>query len=189
MSLFHPQLLRSRLTAATKPTWLLRSWHPYSTPTATPDVVLPRLQADLKTALRSKNKPMLNTIRALQAEIINASKTPTPIETDCHLYKLLLKQIQASESAIQEFKAAKREDLVTKEQEQLSVLQSYLDEIPTMPESELDELIKDVVEGQKEEKRALDFITGQVMKALKGKPVSGKLVKKRIEEVLRPQVH
>src|SRR5262245_51749597 len=85
---------------------------------STPTVVLSTLQPDLKTALRSKDKPRLAVLRALLAEITNASKTAKPIATDSHFYTLLARQIKSSNAAIEEFAAAKREDLVEKERGQ-----------------------------------------------------------------------
>jgi uncharacterized protein YqeY len=124
MSLFRQSLLRIRLVASSKPVYLR-----YSS-TASEPVVLPRLQSDLKNALRAKNKPALNAIRSLQAEIINASKTAKPVTTDGALYSLIQKQMKGITTAIQEFEAAKRDDLVQKEQEQLDVLRKYAEEIP-----------------------------------------------------------
>ncbi|KAF2844581.1 GatB/YqeY domain-containing protein [Plenodomus tracheiphilus IPT5] len=185
MSLFRPMLLRANLAAYSKPTCLRAAALRYSTSTSCENVILPRLQTDLKLAMRSKNKPALNTIRALQAEIINASKTAKPIETDGALYTLVQKQIKASKSAIEEFQAAKREDLVTKEQAQLAVLQAYADEIPTMQESEIDGLIQSVLDTIGEGKKTVGSVIGQVVTGgIKGRPYNVEYLRKKIEEVL-----
>jgi len=147
--------------------------------------ILPRLQSDLKTALRAKNKPALSVIRSLQAEIINASKTAKPITTDASLYSLVQKQIKMASGAIEEFKAAKREDLVEKEQGQLDVLQQYADEIPKVAESEVDEIVKNIVESQKEgDKRTHGVVMGKAMGAFKGRPVNIEYVRTKIDEAL-----
>lgn len=178
-------LLRANLTTYSRPVCLRTASRCYSTPTPAENVVLPRLQSDLKTAMRSKNKPALNTIRALQAEIINASKTAKPIETDGALYALVQKQIKASKSAIEEFEAAKREDLVNKEQEQLNVLQAYADDIPKVEESEIDELVRGVVEKIGEGKKTVGSIIGQVMSGgIKGRPYDADYLRKKIEQLV-----
>jgi uncharacterized protein YqeY len=175
MCLFRPLFLRTtRLTQ--QPCLCLR----YSTATTIEPIVLPRLQADLKTALRAKNKPTLNVIRSLQAEIINASKTVTPITTDGALYKLIQKQIKSSSTAIAEFENAKREDLVTKEQEQLDVLKSYAGEIPKAEESEIDGLVQKAAEAG----GSFGSVMGKVMGALKGKPADMEYLNKKIEEAV-----
>jgi uncharacterized protein YqeY len=177
MSLFRPMLSRSRVV---NPRFVCLR---YSS-TATEPVVLPRLQSDLKNAMRSKNKPTLNVIRALQADIINASKTAKPIATDGALYSLIQKQIKSSSTAIAEFEAAKRDDLVQKEQEQLDVLTKYADEIPKVEETEIDGLISGAVEKLEEAKRNVGSVMGRVMGGIKGRPVDMEYLNRKIAEAV-----
>ncbi|CAG5143999.1 uncharacterized protein ALTATR162_LOCUS1461 [Alternaria atra] len=156
----------------------------YSSTSTSENIVLPRLQSDLKTAMRAKNKPALNAIRALQAEIINASKTAKPITTDGALYSLIQKQIKSSSASIEEFRNAKREDLVEKEQAHLDVLNGYAKEIPTVEESEVDALVKSVVEGLEEGKKNFGSVMGRVMGGIKGRPFNLEYVTKKIEEAV-----
>lgn len=178
MSLFRPMILRGRLTASSHPISLR-----YSSTVSEP-TVLPRLQSDLKTALRAKDKPTLNTIRSLQAEIINASKTAKPITTDGALYSLIQKQIKGVRTAIEAFQTAKRDDLVQKEQQQLDVLNKYADEIPKVEESEIDGLIAGAVEKSDEGKRTLGAVMGKVMGGLKGRPADMEYLNRKIEEIV-----
>jgi uncharacterized protein YqeY len=134
--------------------------------------------------MRSKNKPALNTIRSLQAEIINASKTVKPIDNDGRLYNLIQKQIKASTTAIDEFRNAKREDLVEKEQAQLDVLNGYANEIPKVAESEVDAVVKSVLEGLEEGKRNFGSVMGKVMGALQGRPSDAEYISKKVEEAV-----
>lgn len=156
----------------------------YSSTSPSESVVLPRLKDDLKTAMRSKNKPALNVIRALQAEIINASKTAKPIENDGTLYALVQKQIKASNATIEECNAAKRPDLVEKEQAQLDVLKKYAEDIPKVSQEELNGLIDQAVAEFEEAKRAYGPIMGKVMGAIKGRPHDVEYVQKKIEELV-----
>jgi uncharacterized protein YqeY len=179
MSLFRPMFLRTtRLSSCARPLCVR-----YSS-TASEPIVLPRLQSDLKTALRSKNKPTLNVIRALQAEIINASKTAKPITTDGALYSLIQKQIKGSTTAIAEFETAKRDDLVQKEQVQLDVLRGYAQEIPKVEESEIDGLIEGAVKALEEGKRTFGSVMGRVMGGIKGRPADMEYLNKKIEEII-----
>ncbi|KAF2035092.1 GatB/YqeY domain-containing protein [Setomelanomma holmii] len=178
MSLFRSTLLRTRL--AVPPRYICLR---YSS-TSTEPVVLPRLHSDLKNAMRSKNKPTLNVIRSLQAEIINASKTAKPITTDGALYSLIQKQMKGSTTAIQEFEAAKRDDLVQKEQEQLDILKKYADEIPKVEESEMDGLISAAVEKLEEGKKTFGSVMGKVMGGIKGRPADMDYLNRKIEEIV-----
>lgn len=179
MSLFRPMLLRStRLTVAPRTICLRFS------STSTESTVLPRLQSDLKTALRAKDKTTLSVIRSLQAEIINSSKTTKPITTDGALYSLIQKQIKGINTAIAEFETAKRDDLVQKEKEQLAVLNKYAGEIPKVEESEIDSLIAAAVEKLEEGKRSFGSVMGRVMGGLKGRPADMEYLNRKIEEVI-----
>jgi uncharacterized protein len=95
--------------------------------------------------MRAKDTPRLSVLRALLAEITNASKTSRPIESDVSLYSLLSKQIAGSEKAREEFESAKRAELVEKEQRQIDVLKGYQSEIPSLKREELDAICEEVV--------------------------------------------
>ncbi|KAF2242842.1 hypothetical protein BU26DRAFT_523845 [Trematosphaeria pertusa] len=181
MSLFH----RTRQTLRTPQLRTFLTTTPLRSQGQQP-TILSTLQPDLKTALRSKNKPQLTVLRALLADITNASKTSKPITTDANLYSLLQKQIRASSAALQEFQAAKRQDLVDKEQGQLDVLKQYAERIPKVSEEEVDGVVKSVVEelgkkGSVQVARATGMVMGRLGKG--GMPIDVEVVKRGIEEV------
>ncbi|KAF2733310.1 GatB/YqeY domain-containing protein [Polyplosphaeria fusca] len=182
MSLFRLSLVR--LPAA--PSRCLRTFATSSrlANEAPQGTVLPRLQADLKTALRSKDKLRLTVLRSLLAEITNASKTPKPIANDTHLLALLQKTIASSNKAIDEFEAAKRQDLVDKEKAQVDVLEGYVDEIPKLGADEVDSIIKDVVEGFAEGERKFGRVMKEVARKIAGRPADMQEVTRRIKEMV-----
>ncbi|KAJ4337463.1 Altered inheritance of mitochondria protein 41 mitochondrial [Didymella glomerata] len=183
MALFRPATMRTAFSTS-QSVCIRYAALRYSSTSTSESVVLPRLKDDLKTAMRSKNKPALNVIRALQAEIINASKTAKPIENDGTFYSLVQKQIKASNAAIEECNAAKRPDLVEKEQAQLDVLKKYAEDIPKVSQEELNGIIDQAVAGFEEAKRAYGPIMGKVMGAIKGRPHDIEYVQKKIEELV-----
>lgn len=191
MSLF--RLARPRLTFTQQPT-LLRTF--FSTPhflsSSEPQsaTLLHRLKSDLKDAMRAKNKPRLDVLRTLTAEITNASKTAKPISTDTNLLSLLKKQIQACQESIEAFKSASREDLVGKENAQLEVLEGYVDEIPKLSEEDVGEMVEEVVKELREagkvkesEKPEFGMLMGGVQKKIAGRPVDMQFVTERISRI------
>jgi uncharacterized protein YqeY len=88
--------------------------------------LLQKLKADLKAAMRAKDAARLSVLRATLATTLNASKTSTPITTDAALVAMLRKQARDCADAKTEFAAAGRDDLVAKEDAQISVLGEYL---------------------------------------------------------------
>jgi uncharacterized protein YqeY len=159
MSLLRPTLLRTRLA-------------------------IPSRQLCIRYSTTTTSEPTISVIRSLQAEIINASKTAKPIETDGALYSLIQKQIKGINTAIAEFENAKRDDLVTKEKEQLAVLEGYAKEIPKVEESEIAALLEKAVEGLEEGKRTFGSVMGRVMGAVKGRPVDMEYLNRKIEEIV-----
>ncbi len=95
-----------------------------------------------------------------------------------------MKQIKASNTALEEFQAAKREDLVTKEQEQLDILKKYADEIPKVPESEIDDLVQKAVEQLEEGKKNLGYVMGKVMGGIKGRPHDVEYISEKIQQAI-----
>lgn len=144
--------------------------------------ILSTLQPELKSAMRAKDKPRLTVLRALMAEITNASKTPKPVATDAALYSLLSKHIKASQAAVQEFEAAKRQDLVDKEQEQINILEGYLGQIQAVGEEEIRNIVKEAIGSSGQPK--VGQVIGKVMSEIKSRPVDSELVKKVVEEVV-----
>lgn len=126
-----------------------------------------RLQSDLKAALRAKSKPKLTVLRALLAEITNASKGSKPINTNAQLLSIIRKKQSAAETAMQEFKASGREDLVDKEMEEKNVLDEYVASLGGGEASaeEVETSIKATIEQLKESGKV---VMGDVLKKLLG---------------------
>jgi len=127
------------LTRARLPSTCLRSIRLTSTSSTTPSIppLLLKLRSDLKTAMKSKDTARLNVLKGLLADITNASKTSIPAKTDMQIVSLLRKRSTASKAAAEEFKAAKRDDLVEKEEEQVRIMEGYVGEIVVVGEEEI----------------------------------------------------
>jgi len=178
-----PTLLRTFLTTAPR-----LSADSKPTPATT---TFQSLQSELKNAMRAKDKPRLSTLRALLAEITNASKTAKPIENDASLYALLSKHVKASNSALEEFEKAKREDLVEKERAQLSVLEELKGKIQVVGEEEIESVVRDVVkqlqEANEKQAKKADVNVGAVMGRAVGRlvgPVDMDAVKSKVAEIV-----
>jgi hypothetical protein len=123
------------------------------------------------------------------ADITNSTKTATPIKDDIALLSLLKKRISTSKSSIEEFSQADRKDLVTKEEEQLGVLEEYAGEVKTMREDDIRIAIAEAVDGLRSDGKQLTV--GDVMKrtmgpggALHSKMVEKPIVARITKEVL-----
>ncbi|KAI8629021.1 Yqey-like protein-domain-containing protein [Xylariaceae sp. FL1651] len=141
--------------------------------------LLQKLKADLKSAMRAKDAARLSVLRAALASTLNASKTASPVTTDAALVALLRKQARGCADARAEFAAGGRDDLVAKEDAQLSVLDEYVagSGVEELDGEQLRAVVRDVVGGLEEKAKAR---MGDVMKVLlaPGGPLDGKNVEK-----------
>lgn len=147
----HANLAMRRLASShtrlptVKPHRLLRC---YSIDTdSAPPPLLSKLKTDLKTAMRAKDAPRLAVLRTILAATTNASKTSSPIKTDMHLIALMRKTARGNQEALDEAKAANRQDLVEKEDAQLQVIHEYVAGagVKVLTEEELRAIVEEVV--------------------------------------------
>lgn len=120
-----------------------------------------KIEQDLKVALKSQDKVKVSTLRLLLSEIKNKEIDNKGLLADEQVMKLLQSSIKRRQEAITQFQAGKRDDLVTKEQQELAVVQSYLPK--QMTDDELNRLIESTIQTLGASGPA-DF--GKVMKAV-----------------------
>ncbi|TGJ78301.1 hypothetical protein E0Z10_g10460 [Xylaria hypoxylon] len=169
-------LLRPRANGLCSRTPALTFARSYSDAPAPP--LLQKLKADLKSAMRAKDAARLSVLRAALSSTLNASKTSSPITTDVALVALLRKQARGCADARDEFAAAGRDDLVTKEEAQIAVLDEYMggSGVEELSGDQLRAIVQDAVAGLGDEKPKM----GDIMKTLlaPGGPLDGKNVEK-----------
>ena len=85
-----------------------------------------QLNEDLKTAMRNKEVVKRDSIRAINTMIKQIEVDERRELDNEEVIKLIQKGIKQREEAISQYKAASREDLVQKEQEQVDVFMLYL---------------------------------------------------------------
>jgi len=144
------------------------------------------LMADLKDAMRAKDQVKLRTIRSLKSAIMEreiAMRTGGEAElTKAQEVEVLQKQAKRRRDAIEQYDAAGREDLASKEREELVVIEAYL------PEQLTDEKIRSVVDAIVAEVGATSMkqmgaVMGKAMQAMKGQ-ADGKRVQVAVRAAL-----
>jgi uncharacterized protein YqeY len=104
------------------------------------------LTADMKTAMKAKDKLALTTIRALKSAIKNAAIEQGGADTvldDTAIIGIIRKQVKQRLDSIEQFTAAGRSELAENEQAEILVLEKYL---PTaMTEDEINAAVAEVV--------------------------------------------
>jgi len=126
-----------------------------------------QITEDMKSAMREKNTLVLNTVRMLKAAIKNAAieKGGADAELDDgEIAGVIRKEVKKRQDSFEQYQAAGRDDLATKEKEEIDVLEKYLPK----PLGE-DEIAKLVDEAIAEVGATSRKDMGQVMKTLQAK--------------------
>jgi uncharacterized protein YqeY len=102
-----------------------------------------RIQEDMKNAMRAQDKPRLDAIRLILAAI-KQIEVDERIEVDnTRVLAILDKMLKQRRDSIEQYQAAKREDLVKQEEFEVNVIQSYLP--AALSDEELEKMIGDAI--------------------------------------------
>jgi uncharacterized protein YqeY len=141
-----------------------------------------RLISDMKEAMKAKDKVKLSTIRMINSLIKNAEIEKKGELTDDEIVSLLMKYAKQRRESIQMYEKGGRQDLVEKEREELSIVESYLPE--QMSEEEIRELVEEAVrETGAKSLKDMGTVMKYLMPKVKGK-AEGSLVNRIVREVL-----
>ncbi len=137
---------------------------------------------DLKTAMKNQDKETLAVIRmvkgAIQMEELNTKKELS----DDEVISIIAKQIKTRKESITEFEKASREDLISKTNDEIKILEKYLPE--QLTEEEVQKIINEAFEEVKPESmKDMGKLMGYLNPKLKGRTDMGN-VSKIIKEKL-----
>ena len=102
-----------------------------------------KLNEDLKQAMRDKEVVKRDSIRAINTMIKQIEVDERRVLDDAEVIKLTQRGIKQREEAISQYRAAGRDDLVQKEQEQVDVFMLYLPK--QLSDEELENGMKEII--------------------------------------------
>lgn len=141
-----------------------------------------KLVADMKVAMKAKNKVRLATIRMVRAAQKEAEIDRHQELTDEELLEIIVHQVKMRRDALPEYEKANRPESVQQLQEEIEILKAYLPE--QLSEDEIRDLIRDSI---KHTGATGPQDMGKVMKDLmpevKGR-ADGKLINRLVKEML-----
>ena len=144
-----------------------------------------KIKEEVKQAMRAREELRLSVLRGMLAaftnELISKRIKPTEELSDEDAIVVVKRLAKQRKDSIEQFQAGKREDLASKEEAELKILEEYLPE--TMNRDE----IKKIALAKKEElgisdKSKIGILIGALMKDLKSK-ADGADVKEVVEEM------
>lgn len=143
-----------------------------------------RLEADMRTALKSQDKVTLGTLRMVLTAVRNEEVSGKEARelTDADIVKVLTKQAKQRREAAEAYDGAGREEQAANERAEEEVINRYLPE--PLSETEITELVDKVVaeggfSGPKDMGKVMKALQPQVAGRADGKTVSG-IVKARL---------
>ena len=128
------------------------------------------INADLKTAMMAREEATVRSLRAIKSAIIIAKteKGAGGVISPEKELQMLQKLVKQRRDSITEFEKANRQDLVTKEKEEVAVIEKYLPAM--MSEDEVREIIKKIVaETGATSQKEMGKVMGLASKQLAGK--------------------
>lgn len=107
------------------------------------DSLKAQLDAEMKSAMRNKEKDRLMTIRLILAAIKQREVDERITLDDSQVLAVLDKMVKQRRDSISQFQSAGRDDLVAKEEAELVVIQQFM---PTaLSEAEIDDLVAQAI--------------------------------------------
>lgn len=144
--------------------------------------LLSRLNDDIKTAMKSKDKDVLSVLRMMKASIQNEEiKSGTSLTPDDEL-TVLSREMKQRKDSLEEFSKADRMDLVEKIEREILIVSKYMPE--QLSDDELKSLIQEAVNATGASSMK-DFgkVMGAIMPKTKGK-ADGQKVNAFVKEQL-----
>lgn len=142
-----------------------------------------KINEDLKTAMKSGEKLRLETIRSIRALILEFEKSGTGKElTEEEEIRMLSTAVKKRKDSVEQYRAAKRDDLADKEEAEMKIIMEYLPKQLTEEEI-FNEVKRIAAEIGASSKADFPKLMPLAMKELKGK-ADGKSVKAAVEKTL-----
>ena len=144
-----------------------------------------KIMESLKTAMKAKDEVALRTLRAIKAAIIiekTAEGASGEIDEATEI-KMLQKMAKQRKDSLQIFEQQQREDLASKEREELAIIEQFLP--AQMSEEEIKQALQQIINTVGASSMAdLGKLIGIASKELAGK-ADGKLIAALVKELLQ----
>jgi uncharacterized protein YqeY len=144
-----------------------------------------KIMESLKTAMKAKDEVALRTLRAIKAAIIiekTAEGASGEIDEATEI-KMLQKMAKQRKDSLQIFEQQQREDLASKEREELAIIEQFLP--AQMSEEEVKQALQQIINTVGASSMAdLGKVMGIASKELAGK-ADGKVIATLVKELLQ----
>ncbi|MGE0493708.1 MAG: GatB/YqeY domain-containing protein [Vulcanimicrobiota bacterium] len=142
-----------------------------------------RIDDDIKTAMKAREKERLNTLRMVKTAIKNEEIERRGPLDPATAVAVLIKLTKQRKDSIEQFEKAGREDLASVERNELAIIEEYLPAAPS--ETEIEAAVDQAIADTKADSmKQMGQVIKTVREAFAGRPVDGgaisALVKKKL---------
>jgi uncharacterized protein YqeY len=131
-----------------------------------------QITADMKEAMRAKDKDTLGTIRLIQAAIKQREVDERIELDDSQVLAVLDKMVKQRRDSIKQYQDAGREELAAKEEAEIGIIQKYLPE--ALSDAEIDTLIEQAISNSgAQSMQDMGKVMGQLKPKLQGRADMG----------------
>ena len=143
------------------------------------------IRDSIKDAMKAKDEVRLMVLRGLTAaftnELVATNRKPTDPLPDEDALNVIRRMVKQRKDSIEQFRKGGREDLVSREEAEQKILETYLPQM--MSREEIEPIVKAKIAEMQADKSKAGILMGAVMSELKGK-ADGKMVKDVVESFL-----
>lgn len=144
--------------------------------------LLTKLNEDLKTAMKARDKDRLAVVRMLKSAVTNEQISLGHDLTDQEALAVLSRELKQRKESLEDFKKADRTDLVDHTNKEIEIVAAYMPK--QLSESEVEALVQTtIIKVQAQSTKDFGKVMGALMPQVKGKADGGMvnaLVKKAL---------
>jgi len=137
------------------------------------------IQNQIKEAMKAREAVKLEALRYVWSRIKELEIDKKSDLNQEEVMAVIIKEVKSRKEAIEQFRGAKRDDLVSQEEEKLVFLTDLLPEM--MSKEEVEKIVDEIIAGGKTDFGA---VMGQAMAKVKGK-ADGKMVSEVVREKIK----
>jgi uncharacterized protein YqeY len=144
---------------------------------------LERIQADLTTAMKSKDELRLSVLRMVKSALkLKEIDKMSPL-TDLEGLQTLQTLVKQRKESIEQFIQGGRRDLADKEAKEIAIIESYLPAAPS--DADMERAIADAVsETGADSLKQMGAVVKAARAKLEGQAIDGKVLSDKVREVL-----
>lgn len=141
-----------------------------------------QLTSDVKLAMKAHDKTRISVIRMVLSSIKYSEIEKKAPLTDDQVLEVLARELKQRKDSFVEFTKANREDLATKVEAEIKIIEEYLPE--QLSEEEVREIVNAAIDELGATSKAdMGKVMGRVMPAVKGR-ADGKMINRIVQELL-----